>query len=134
MRKGLLLAVAILALTLAVNGEEVKQSEAFVQDIEVTVRHIDGKAEVFGKEVAQLEIIVDETGRMHMVHMVLVSGSEKDTHLWYNYANLASLKYRFLHITGKGKVHVRQLQAFKVNTGDRTLKPGIVGIEIDDYK
>jgi hypothetical protein len=52
---------------------------------------------------------------------------------WFNYENLASLKYRFLAITGKGKVKVRKLAAFETQptTG---LKPKIGEIEVDDFK
>ena len=135
MRRFLFTVAVICALTVAGSGGDDKnQPETFVQDIEVTVRHIDGKVETFGKEVAELEIIVDESGRMHMVHMVLVSGTEKDTHLWLNYANLASLKYRFLHITGKGKVRVRQLQGFKTTANEKALRPNVGAVEVDDYK
>lgn len=126
----------VCALAMAACGAEPeKASESFVQDIEVTVRYMDGKSEVFGKEVAQLDIVVDELGRINMVHMVLISDKEKDTHVWYNYANLAGFKYRFLHITGKGKVQIRQLQGFKVNASDsRSAKSGVGGVEVDSYK
>ena len=68
-------------------------------DVEVTVRHLDGKEETFKKEVASLELIVTPDGSIRYVHLILIGGTEKDTHLWYNYNNIASLRYRFLHIT-----------------------------------
>lgn len=125
------------ACTLAVAGagdEAAKPATEALQDIEVTVRHTDGSIEKFGKEVASLDIVVDEYGRIQMVHMIVVGGTEKDTHVWYNFANVAGLKYRFLQITGKGKVRVKQVKGFTLTPGDKTLKPSINGIEVDDYK
>lgn len=124
------------ALAMVAAGEDVEKSvaPAPVQDIEVTVRHASGAVEVFGKEVASMDIIVDNTGRIQMVHLVLVGGAEKDTHVWYNYANLTALKYRFLHITGKGKVQIKQIQNHKLAPSDSALKPSVKTIEVDDYK
>jgi hypothetical protein len=115
-------------------GQDAGAAGGAVQDIEVTVRHSGGNVETFGREVVMMEIIVDQAGQIHMVHMVLVGGTEKDTHVWYNFANLASLRYRFLHITGKGKVRIRQLQGLKLAPADASLKPTITPLEVEDYK
>jgi hypothetical protein len=104
-----------------------------LSDIEVTVRHLDGKEETFKKEVASLELIVTPDGSIRYVHLILIGGTEKDTHLWYNYNNIASLRYRFLHITGKGKVAIKQITPFESRPA-----PGIAEkipqVEVDDYK
>lgn len=106
---------------------------AQIQDIEITVRHVNGTVEIFGKEVASMDVIVAPDGHVVQVHLILVSGTEKDTHLWLNYANLASLRYRFLQITGKGKVHIKQLRSYDVqqNPGE---KSKVSTVEPDDFK
>lgn len=102
-------------------------------DIEVVIRHVDGSEERFGENVAQLDLVVGPGAQIQYVHMILLTGQEKDTHAWYNYRNLAGLTYRFLAITGKGKVKVKQLGSFdvKARTGLQTKIPLL---SIDDYR
>jgi len=84
-----------------------------ISDLIVTLQHVSGKVETFKDEVARLELILDETGRLDQVHLIARTGSEADTHIWYNVNNLVSVRYQFLAITGKGKVAVRTLAAPK---------------------
>ena len=102
-------------------------------DIEVVIRHVDGSEERFGENVAQLDLVVGPNAQIEYVHMILVTGQEKDTHAWYNYRNLAGLTYRVLAITGKGKVKVKQLGSFDVEA--RTgLQTKIPLLSVDDYR
>jgi hypothetical protein len=133
-RAWLWLVIACVAFGVEARGGDAGPAEAAIQDIEVTIRHSGGTVETFGKEVVLMEIIVDPTGQIHMVHMILVGGTEKDTHAWYNFDNIVSLRYRFLHITGKGKVRIRQLQGLKLAPADASLKPTITPLEVEDYK
>ena len=102
-------------------------------DIEVTVRHLNGREEVFGREVAKLDIVLAPDGSIKYVHMVLLTDGEKDTHLWYNYANLAGLRYRFLAITGKGKVSVKQISGFEPEVKEGVKQKSPV-VSVDDFK
>jgi len=103
------------------------------KDLTVTVRHANGDVETYGDELTNLDLVVDEHGRLTFLHCVLISGEEKDTHVWYNMANLASVKYRFHTITGKSKVAVKRLKPLPV-----TPKPGVPRkvdeLDVEDYK
>jgi len=102
-------------------------------DLTVTVRHLDGQVDAYGSELTSLDIVVDSAGHPQYVHCVLVSGQERDTHVWYNFRNVASLRYRFHTITGKAKVSLKQVKPLDVQP-----KPGlprkIEPLGVDDYK
>ena len=102
-------------------------------DIEVTIRDAAGHAEIFSKEVAAMEIIVGPDSRILYVHLILMTENEKDTHCWYNYANLTNLRYRFLAITGKGKVAIRKLSSFD-ELPKQGIQPKIPQLAPDDFK
>ncbi|OGV68484.1 MAG: hypothetical protein A2340_00785 [Lentisphaerae bacterium RIFOXYB12_FULL_60_10] len=103
------------------------------QDIEVIIRQANGKTDTFSKEVASMEIVMAPGGEIRYIHLILMTNGEKDTHCWYNYANLTSLQYRFLAVTGKGKVNVRQIDQFDtVNEAGVPAKVPV--IRPDDYK
>ena len=44
------------------------------------------------------------------MHLVLVTGGERNTHVWYNYDQVAKLSYRFVTPEGPSKLYVRVLQ------------------------
>lgn len=81
-------------------------------DLIATITLATGKAETFGREIDRLEIITRPGGAIEMVHLILaVAGGGRDTHVWYNYAQVAKLSYRFVSAEGRSKVYVRPLQA-----------------------
>ena len=80
-------------------------------DLIVTITLATGKAETFAREIDRLEIITGPGGAVEMVHLLLVTGGERNTHVWYNYSQVAKLSYRFVTFEGRAKVYVRPLQA-----------------------
>ncbi len=80
-------------------------------DIIVTITLATGKSETFAREIDRLEIVTRSGGEIKMIHLLLVTGGERNTHVWYNYAQVAKLSYRFVTPEGKAKVYVRPLQA-----------------------
>ena len=102
-------------------------------DIAVAIVTADGKLREYSKEVASLEIIVGADGKILYVHMILMTDNIKDTHCWYNFNNLVSFEYRFLAITGKSKVAIKQADRLAVQqeSGIVTKIP-VVGV--DDYR
>ena len=137
--RAILVGALVLVMGTAITGaagtpaKKVEAAAELTADIEVTVRHLDGSVETYSREVATLELVVDASSEIRYVHMVLVSGREKDTHCWYNYRNLAGLTYRFLAITGKGKVSLKQLGTFDV-LATKGLRTKIKQVSVDDYK
>ncbi|MCB1070655.1 MAG: hypothetical protein H7A43_09410 [Verrucomicrobia bacterium] len=102
-------------------------------DLMVEIRHLDGSVEKFGQEIAGMDIVVAPDSTIKYVHLILVTGAEKDTHLWYNYDAIAGFRYQFASITGKGKVKVKQLGLFQAaeKTG---LQETIPQIQVSDFK
>ncbi len=129
--------ILIVALTLLIQParaeEEKSVAAGLATDIIVTIRHTDGSVEEFSNEVAALEIIVAPNSMIEYIHLILVGGSEKDTHYWYNFNQLAGFKYQFKAITGKGKVKLKQLDQF-VTTPKTGLQSSIKLVEADDFK
>jgi len=80
-------------------------------DLIVTITLATGKAETFARKIDRLEIVTGSGGAVEMVHLLLVTGGERNTHVWYNYSQVAKLSYRFVTPEGKAKVYVRPLQA-----------------------
>ena len=80
-------------------------------DLIVTVTLATGKAETFAREIDRLEIVTGPGGEIEMIHLLLVTGGERNTHVWYNYGQVAKLSYRFVTPEGKAKVYVRPLKA-----------------------
>jgi hypothetical protein len=79
-------------------------------DLVVTVTMGTGKSETFAREVDRLEIITFPDGRIDMVHLVLIAAGERNTHVWYNFSQVAKLSYRFVTPEGRDRVHVRVIQ------------------------
>ena len=80
-------------------------------DLIVTITLATGKSETFSREIDRLEVITRSGGAVEMIHLLLVTGGERNTHVWYNYSQVAKLSYRFVTPEGKAKVYVRPLQA-----------------------
>ena len=80
-------------------------------DLIVTITLATGKSETFAREIDRLELITRSDGAVEMIHLLLVTGGERNTHVWYNYGQVAKLSYRFVTPEGKAKVYVRPLQA-----------------------
>lgn len=80
-------------------------------DLIVTITLATGKSETFAREIDRLELITRSGGAVEMIHLLLVTGGERNTHVWYNYGQVAKLSYRFVTPEGKAKVYVRPLQA-----------------------
>ena len=79
-------------------------------DLVVTVTLSSGKAETFSREIDVMEIVQLPDGRINMVHLVLVSGGERNTHIWYNYSGILKFSYRFVTVEGKSKIRMRIIQ------------------------
>ena len=80
-------------------------------DLIVTITLATGKSETFAREIDRLELITRSDGAVEMIHLLLVTGGERNTHVWYNYGQVAKLSYRFVTPEGKAKVYVRPLKA-----------------------
>ncbi len=80
-------------------------------DLIATITLATGKAETFGREIDRLEIVTRPGGAIEMIHLVLAAAGQRNTHVWYNYAQVAKLSYRFVSAEGRSKVYVRPLQA-----------------------
>ncbi|MDA1000748.1 MAG: hypothetical protein O2807_09595 [bacterium] len=78
-------------------------------DLVVSVTMATGKVETFHRQIDEMEIITRPDGGLEMIHLVLVAGGERNTHVWYNYSQVAKLSYRFVTAEGKKKVKVRVL-------------------------
>ena len=105
-----------------------------VSDLQVTVTHVGGKVETFGDEIVRLELILDATGRVDQVHIIARSGTEADTHIWYNVNNLVALRYRFLEITGKSKVVVRAFAPPELARPEQSVRKKVVPLDPEDYR
>ena len=79
-------------------------------DLVVTITMSTGKSETFAREVDRLEIVTFPDGRIEMVHLVLIAGGERNTHVWYNFSQIAKLSYRFVTPEGRERVQVRVIQ------------------------
>lgn len=77
-------------------------------DILVTVATAGGTF-TYGGDLVSMDILVDDTGLIRMLHLIHVSGQEKDTHTWYNFEAVQRFSYRYFAITGKGKVRVKKI-------------------------
>jgi hypothetical protein len=110
------------------------QEEGTAHDLDVNVQLIDGTVISHGPEVSRLELILDAAGGLDQVHLVTRTGDEADTHIWYNVRNLVSVKYRFLAITGKGKVHVRSLQGPQLEAPEAARLQRVKPLIPEDYR
>ena len=95
-------------------------------DLVFTVRHMDGQVEVFGKEISEAQLLFSLSGNVDMIHLALMANGEKNTHVWFPTANLASFSYRYSGIAGKNKLHFRTVQPLE--------KEAVEPIRARDYK
>ena len=102
-------------------------------DLEVTIKHLDGTVEQFSNEIAEMQILVLPDSRIKYIHLTLLSNKEKDTHVWINYENVSSFRYRFLAITGKAKVKVKKIVPFK-STEKEGLKREVPEVDPEDFR
>ena len=79
-------------------------------DLVVTVTMAAGQIETFAREIDRMEIVTLPDGRIEMVHLILVAGGERNTHIWYNYDRIAKLSYRFFTAEGRSRVSLRVIQ------------------------
>ena len=103
-------------------------------DLIVTLQHVGGKTETFKDEIDRMELVLNAAGRLDQVHLILRSGSEPDTHVWYNVGNLVSVRYQFLAITGKGKVTVRTMSSPKTRAVPDDPRKALSPLDPDDYR
>lgn len=132
--RGWMVLFSLMLLAAPVRAEEPGSvASTLPTDLVVTIRHLDGTVERFGQEIASMDIVVAPDSSIRYVHLVLVTGAEKDTHAWYNYDQIAGFRYQFTSITGKGKVRVKQLGEFQAaeRAGMQETIP-VVGVE--DFK
>lgn len=108
--------------------------EEVVSDLVVTLRHVGGTEEVFKDEIVRMELVLDIAGRLDQVHLVTRTGTEADTHIWYNMNNLVSVRYQFLAITGKAKVTVRALSTPKALETVDSPRDRVAPLKPDDYR
>jgi hypothetical protein len=118
-------------LALAADQAETPTPDA---DLTVTLEHVSGKTDTYGPEIVKLELILDGLGKLDQVHLVTKTGAEADTHIWYNVANLVSVRYRFLEITGKGKVTVRALASPVLKESPDQAPRPLVPLDPQDYR
>ena len=100
-------------------------------DLVVTITMANGTAETFSREIDTMEIITLPDGRVEMIHLVLVSGGERNTHVWYNYSRVAKLGYRFVTMEGRNKVQMRIIQP---STPTRELTDRLEPLSPRDYR
>ena len=100
-------------------------------DLVVTVTMGNGTAETFSREIDTMEIVTLPSGRVDTIHLILVFGGERNTHVWYNYSSVAKLSYRFVTREGRDKVKVRIVQPSKPS---RELTDRIDPIGPRDYR
>lgn len=128
----LLTCVTVRALSQDAAGEPERAVPA--ADLEVTLEYVGGKTATFSKEIVRLELILNPAGRLDQLHLVTRTGPDADTHIWYNVDNLVSVKYRFIEITGKGKVSVRTFTAPALREGTTGPPKEIVPLDSEDYR
>jgi hypothetical protein len=137
-RSGFAVGAAVLLLGWVANAVSQEAAPSGPQDakldLEVTLEHVSGKVDHYGAEVVRLELILDATGRLDQVHMINRTGADADTHIWYNVANLVSVRYRFLEITGKGKVAVRTIAPPPVKEPLPIPRRRLDPLDPDDYR
>ena len=100
----------------------VLQEQANPGDIKVKIVTPAG-TDVYTRNLVSLDILVDPSGLVRMLHVIHISGTEKDTHTWYNFANIHLLSYQYYAITGKGKVRIKQIAGPAPSAEDKDAVP-----------
>jgi hypothetical protein len=99
----------------------------------VTVRYLNGEKEVFSNDLDSMDLIFEPSGKLAMIHLVLFTGTERDTHRYFLVQNLASFNYRFLNVSGKGKVRLKVMQPFDKSKAE-TATPDLPAVVPNDYR
>lgn len=84
----------------------------------VTLRHLNGEVEHFSRSLDSMDLVFEPSGKLAVVHLILITGTEKDAHRWYQVQNLAYFSYRFLNLAGRGKVRLKLQQPFTPDKDD----------------
>ena len=126
---------ALLPATVAVRAlsQEPQVAATPKSDLIVDIEHAGGKVDTFSDEIVRLELVLSRAGRLDQLHLITQTGPDADTHIWYNMDNLVSVRYRFLEITGKGKVVVRTFAAPRVETPAAPPRE-IPALDPEDYR
>ncbi len=103
-------------------------------DIEVAIKLVDGATEMFREDLAAMEIILGADGGIRYLHLELFSGDSRDTHRWYNFNNVINFSYRYLKITGKGRVVIRQTAPFELQQEKFAVPEKVAPIRLNDYQ
>lgn len=128
-----ILAVVVgLAITVDARGKK-KGDKGGKSDITVMIVLANGETITYSSEVRGVQLVLDDKGRMDLIHLILAKGkdqTEKNTHEWYNFDALAGFSYRYHAITGKAMVTVARTgtipgEVLKLEDSDRVpiLKP-----------
>ncbi len=80
-------------------------------DLIATITLATGKSETFARQIDRVEIITRPGGAIALIHLILVAGGQRNTHVWYNYDQVTNLIYRFVNPDGSAKVYVLSLQS-----------------------
>ncbi|MEI7704117.1 MAG: hypothetical protein WCK73_05925 [Deltaproteobacteria bacterium] len=91
---------------------EVHQECDAKTSIVVKLRYQNGEREEYRSELDTMDIVFDDSGHPTLIHLVLFTGPEKDTHKWIPFSGLSSFAYRFCNVSGKGKVRLSVFQPF----------------------
>ena len=94
---------------------------------------MNGEVEHFSKSLDSMDLIFEPGGKLATVHLILITGTEKDAHRWYTVQNLAYFSYRFLNLAGKGKVRLKVLQPFERDKDEAAPQP-MPAIAPRDYR
>ncbi len=133
----LLLLLAAAWLPLQAGGDDSQPATAETApnaDLVVTLEHLGGKIDTYGAEIERMELVLSWEGRLEQVHLITRSGSEADTHVWYNAGNLVSVRYHFAEITGKGKVAVRLMASPQAKDQGERRATEIAPLDPEDYR
>lgn len=99
-------------------------------DVKVTIVTASGKT-VYSKKLISFEILVDPNGMIRMLHVVYISGKEKDSHSWYNFDNVENFSYRYYSIRGKGRIKVKRITGPLIREEDKDAVPSL---RYEDYR
>lgn len=115
-------------------GTAAPPADEALSDLVVTLAHTNGTVDKYQDEIARMDLILDQSGRLDQVHLITRTGPEPDTHIWYNMDNLVSVRYQFLAITGKGKVSIRTIAAPPTKASPDAQKRALEALDPEDYR
>lgn len=97
----------ILALAVLLGAAAPAAAQQGSNHLRVVVTDVRGKDTSYGDEVQKLELVLDNDGRLAMVHLVLRANANvyAVSHVWYNLANLIAFEYQAYSPIGQGRIH-----------------------------